>query len=362
MVACGGFLWEVATGKKLRALAADIFSPDGKILAGGGRTICFCEAATGKKVLHFQGQILQGHCDTVSCLAFSADGKMLASGGKEGTVRLWERDTGKELHRFEDNDNLGIVTAVEFSPDGKSLAFTGAGVHVRDISTGKEIRTLGSRFDDRNFCLAFSADGKKVYSGVRNRDGPKNGGPHPDEIYCWDVNTGREVRRFPVQLFIGGAVFSSDASVLATRGSFQDGVIRLWDVPTGKELRQLTGEVSYLAFSPGGKVLASLENSERTLRLWDVSAGREIRRLPLPPQSASTLVFSSDGRFLAWAGADKVIRLVNAATGKELGRLVGHDGAVEALAFSPDGRFLASGSSDTTVLIWDVRVAAAENR
>jgi WD40 repeat protein len=43
---------------------------------------------------------LQGHTDEVEALAFSPDSKLLASGGKDGTVRVWNMTTTKEIARL----------------------------------------------------------------------------------------------------------------------------------------------------------------------------------------------------------------------------------------------------------------------
>jgi WD40 repeat protein len=43
---------------------------------------------------------LRGHTDEVTSVCFSPDGKLLASGSKDGTFRLWELASGKEVARL----------------------------------------------------------------------------------------------------------------------------------------------------------------------------------------------------------------------------------------------------------------------
>ena len=64
------------------------------------------------------------------------------------------------------------------------------------------------------------------------------------------------------------------------------------------------------------------------------------------------LVFSPDGRRLAWAQGN-VILLSDVATGHPVARLPG-DGLTMSLAFSPDGTRLASGSENRTIQVWDL--------
>ncbi len=64
-------------------------------------------------------QILRGHAVRVYSLAYSPDGRRLASASKDGTVRLWDTDTGRELLRLSGHSDW--VSTVAFGPRGRLL-------------------------------------------------------------------------------------------------------------------------------------------------------------------------------------------------------------------------------------------------
>lgn len=108
----------VGQGTRSCGATALAFSIDGKTLACAelnGR-ICLW-SFEADQILHE----LQGHTDTITCLAYSPDGRWLASGSDDRTLRIWEAKSG-ELAGAWELDNA--IKALTFSADGKWV-FTG---------------------------------------------------------------------------------------------------------------------------------------------------------------------------------------------------------------------------------------------
>ena len=285
------------------------------------------------------GTLRWRHPDTVTFVAFAADNTVL-TGSADGVLRLWDRDTGRELRRFTVTD-----TAPPPKKPVRPGAFGGGNIARRVVKT------------------ALTEDGKIIAGALAN-----------NEVQLWNVVTGAELRKIPPPPSgVDSLAFSPDGKTLAIRGG--DRSVLIYKVGTAKEISQIkaipmnvnnpgilfqgggtTGEASGMVFSRDGKVLATAEVELKMqkfvsyLLFSDVKTGNEIRRIEAP-DGISALAYSSDHKRFAYASAN-ALHVCRVLDGSELHQMK-TPGATGALAFSPDGKILAAKGRDQVVRLFD---------
>ena len=285
-----------------------------------------------------------GHTDRVRSVAYAPDGRRLVTASYDGTARIWDASTGRQLRVLR--GHTAQVISATFSPDGRRIATASFDRTARiwDADTGRLLLVLRGHKDRLRF-VAFSPHGRRVVTTSYDRT-----------ARIWDAVTGRQLRVLAGHTaLVTAAAFSPDGRQVATAS--YDKTARIWDAATGRQIGVLRGHddlVTWAAFSPGGRRIVTASD-DKTARIWNVGARRQIAILGGHTQLVASAVFSTDGRRVLTASYDETARIWDGASGRQLRVLSGHTGFVEDAVFSPDGLHAATASSDGTARTWDAR-------
>ena len=64
--------------------------------------------------------LFKGHTSRISSLVFSSDGKRMVTGSADGTVKMWDPNSGLALATFQ--AGAGKIFSVAISPDSQIIA------------------------------------------------------------------------------------------------------------------------------------------------------------------------------------------------------------------------------------------------
>ncbi len=381
-------VWDVATGRCIQSIFAPPHGASSAAITPDGSRIVTCREGQ----LHVwdtkSGALLRRLSKRgikIGCVAFSPDGKFIWSGADEGSVTVWDSQSGEPMHSEKitfPESRRGSISAIAVSPDGKVAAArwaecppeprAGAGFGffavVADVPPVRPPRVV--LWDAHNYHRAGEFDvGRRVdtFDPVWPEDSL---GVHWGakrliaDGHFWDVDTHKSIDVFkrlnitppsvmvcfpqPVPNGITSVALSDDGRRLAVGVHIADDSaeeIRIINLADWRSLRVLRAQalsfVSSVAASPDGKKLLLATDHLLAPIMLD-SAN------PCPYHAfgenldgfVGSVTWSCDGKFFA-IGKQEALIVWDAATRRRLFRIWRLGGVLYGVTFSADGSLIA---------------------
>ncbi|MEJ2855066.1 MULTISPECIES: NB-ARC domain-containing protein [unclassified Saccharothrix] len=328
---------------------------------------------------------LKGHVGRVRNMLVTADGLSAVTSGSDGTVRMWNVETGAERAQFR--LNVGSLAA---APSGAWLAVVcedrartvgeDGVVRILDTATGTQNAVLPTKArqvavaPDGNFLatigndntlriwdvtsakehVAIACGAARVTSMVVSPDGSWIATTGlGDTVSIWNVADGTErsvLRGHAGPLW---AITAPDGDWLATVG--RTGEVWVWDVATAEIRAKLTGysgQVWEAVAAPDGSWIAAA-GTDCSVRIWDTADGA-LRLIVDLPARVRAMAAAPDGSWIAVVCGDNSLRILDVETGEERLALTDHTGPMNSIVVSPHGKWIAATCADGSIRMWNV--------
>lgn len=374
--------------------------------------------------------VLRGHREAVTCVAYSVDGLGVVSGSKDGTLILWDVESGSQITTMPGNsspiqclsysprgnfvvfgaedgyirkwdgteseavelgslDMLEAISSLSWSPSGLELTGGTSSGSLWGLSMlfSSEVNDYGQVHSDAINSIAYSPSGDTIASAssdcaiklwhvdtLERSSTPKFILEHVSPVYCvafspnrpvlvsgttyfhiWKVDTGEEIFRGVREGILRCLAYSPDGSqVITTHGPD----IRQRETNTrsftGSKFKGHTGDITCVAYSPGGDFIVS-GSEDRSLHLWNL-CDADLERSVGHKTVVTSLSFSQDGKFVASAASDGTFCLWNAEKAVlRLGPIYTPLGKITAIAYCPDKELVACAGEADYVALWSTK-------
>ncbi|MEO6662124.1 MAG: TIR domain-containing protein [Rubrivivax sp.] len=356
----------VALPTRLPDVISLAHSADGRVLVLG--------SSSGQLGFQIAGteSSFKAHNGEVRTVAISSDGHQVLSGGKDGRIILWAPDAQPRYRGRLGAASRGF-SSVAASPDGRllvsgsqegQLLWITSAADAPQLHVGAKLLAVGEARGTRGItAVSFSPDGKTVAAGLG--DGsivrvPVDGSAPPPPMRDWSPG-------YPVVAL----AWSPDGGLLVS--AHVDGSVVLRDAATGAPrgnpaniVNDSSDGIHGLAFSADGSRLL-VSTLRRGVVQRDVAALANANRatvdsaLALTARAASAVRVSAVAhapadRLWAWGTTDGQVQMRKTDDRADGPPLAVEGGLyLDSLAISPDGGTLAASGGGDAVLLWDLR-------
>lgn len=195
--------------------------------------------------------------------------------------------------------------------------------------------------------IAVSPDSNYVATGSKDKS-----------IKLWELKTGREVRSLlGHEMTVNSIRFSPDGKQLISGSN--DKTIRIWDLTTGKSLQTIstTDYIIAVAVDPLKRFFVAGGYNDSgypdSAMVYDLKSYKLIRKLPIDARNTLGIMFSPDGKLLAFGEDNRVASVFSTDTWQRIHQFTFTDGwcggCYSLVQFSPEGRFMYMASHNGPV-------------
>jgi guanine nucleotide-binding protein subunit beta-2-like 1 protein len=300
-------------GNWVTALATSMEAPDMLLSASRDKSLIVWHLTRDDEKFGVAKCRLKGHSHYVQDVAISSDGQFALSGSWDGTLRLWDLNTGVTTRNFYG--------------------------HTKDVLS-----------------VAFSADNRQIVSGSRDK-----------AINLWNTlgQCKFVITEDGHKEWVSCVRFSPNLATPLIVSAGWDKMVKVWNLTHCKLRTNLIGHTAYVntvTVSPDGSLCAS-GGKDGTAMLWDLNEGRHLSSLDAG-DIIHALVFSPIRYWLcaATASAIKIWDLESKVCVDELKPEIKQSKKAVpiqciSLAWSADGTTLFAGYTDSKIRVWGVQAS-----
>jgi platelet-activating factor acetylhydrolase IB subunit alpha len=271
---------------------------------------------------------------------------MAASGSEDGTIKLWDHESGEYTRTLKGHTNT--VRSIAFTPTGTHLASASSDLSIKlwDITTYTCIRTLRGH-DHTISAIKFIPSPLAASESLEKKNGEA-------------TSTG-------IDSTVAGTSFLVSAS--------RDKTIKFWDVETGFVEHTISDNNDWVRCIAvrdcDGEVMASAGN-DQIISIFQTTGDRNkiatlmghehvIEALafvtaPTPAEKKDKGIKSVEvNNYLASGGRDRSVRLWNIVTQQCLNVFKYHENWVRSVILHPSGNYIISAGDDRTIRIMDIK-------
>ncbi len=352
-------------------------SEDGLCISGSNdRTLKIWDLHTGEYY-----QSLEGHTDSVKCVAIIAKEHLCVSGSNDNNLRLWNIHTGNcilEMKGHTDKINCVAVTENGFCVSGSDDQT----IRLWNLNTGECIRIIEGHTDRVNCIVQLESElfisgsddntlrvwnittgncvqVMKEHKGhikciITTKDKLCISGSADKKVIVWNPYTGKVLHKLVGHNGPVNCITVSEKGLYIS-GS-DDCTIRVWDSCTGKCIQKIAGHKRAIKC-----ITTAIDNlfvsgsEDNTIKVWDLDIYKCIYTINGFTNRINCIAVTDNGLCIS-GSHDKTIRIWDRYTEKNLRSFEGHTGAVRCVAVYKN--FLISGSDDKTIRVWDINTGS----